>query len=421
MPSIHTFGPRESASVRLKTLTRNLSLLAVVAVLTTAGVLSQAQNNFAVIHTFTGPDGNEPLSAPTLDGYGNLYGTTYRGGTEGSGNVYKLAPVSGSWILRSLYSFTGGGEDGFGPYAGVTIGPDGTLFGTTVYGGGAGQGTLFNVKPSARVVCLATSCPWIDTILNAFAGGIDGPEPYSNVVFDSQGNLYGTTFRGGANDEGTVYEATLSGGTWNVSVIYSFGSYNGDGAAPASGVVLDSAGNIYGTTTLGGAYYSGTVFELSPLGTGWSETLLHSFSDLGPGCVPYAGLVFDRAGNLYGATSSCAGTIFQLSPQYGWNLTTIYTFYEVTGPESTLAVDAAGNLYGTNPAGEGHLNGNVFELSPLSGGWNYNDLHDFSGGDDGGAPNGVAITGPGGYLYGTTSQGGANNDGVIYQINLGTH
>jgi uncharacterized repeat protein (TIGR03803 family) len=399
-----------------ETVTRALVLMVVLAVLTT---LSHAQGNFTVIHNFTGPDGSYPESAPTLDIRGDLYGTTSYGGAYGEGLVYQLA--HGSWALHRLYSFTGY-DDGGQPYAGVTIGPDGTLYGATQWfgNGGRGLGTLLNLQPPAHV-CETVVCPWGERTLYTF--GNAGEEPEGNVVFDSQGNMYGTAFSGGTLNWGTVYKATRSGGTWNVSPIHTFAGYPTDGAHPIAGVVLDSAGNIYGTTQEGGPYgppppngYGyGTVFELSPSGSGWTETILHSFANNGDGCDVAGGLVLDRAGNLFGGT--VCGTIFELSPQAGgWNFTTLYFGEGVT---STLVIDSAGNLYGTSYFGGHGGYGNVFELSPSSGGWSYTDLYDFTGGTDGRGPNGVVVTGPGGYLYGTTYHGGTDRYGVVYQINLG--
>ena len=421
MSRIKIFVSRDWAPIRLITLTRVLALLVVLAVLIMAGALSQAQSNFTVIHNFTGPDGAFPTSAPTLDSHGNLYGTTLGGGTAGWGTVYELAHVSGFWILYPLYSFTDS-SDGYSVFDGVTIGPDGTLFGVT-HGRSDNYGRLYNLRPPAHLVCAGALCPRNHVALHSFSGGSDGRYPTGNVVFDFQGNLYGTTLWGGTYDAGTVYKATLSGATWNVSAIYNFGASGNDGQNPEAGVVLDGAGNIYGTTGGGGTYNCGTVFKLSPSGGGWAETVLHSFMGGGDGCFLNAGLVFDQAGNLYGATTGYArgsGTIFEPSPQGGgWNFSTIYTF-SGNGPASTLAIDAAGNLYGTLTNRSAYDPGTVFKLSPSGGGWTYADLHDFTGGNDGRYPvGGVAIAGPGGYLYGTTERGGANDDGVIYQINLG--
>jgi hypothetical protein len=210
---------------------------------------------------------------------------------------------------------------------------------------------------------------------------------------------------------GTVYEATLSGGAWNETVLHNFQTTGGDGYSPYGVVVLDSAGNLYGTTQFGGAYYYGTVYELSRSQGGWIETILYSFTGRnGEGCFPQGGLVFDEAANLYGVTDSC-GVVFELSPQTGggWNFTVLYNFPggHGYGPRSALAIDSAGNLYGTVPYGGIYTEGNVFELSPSNGGeWTYTDLYDFTGGNDGAVPaGGVAVTGPGGYLYGTTYYG----------------
>ena len=419
MSRINNFVSRDWASAGLGTLTRAVPLVLVLAVLIMAGPMSQAQD-FTVIHNFSGPDGAYPWSTPTMDGHGNLYGTTNGGGAAGLGMVYQLAHVNRSWVMHPLYSFTGG-SDGYDIFDGVTIGPDGTLFGVARGGGDAGGwGTLYNLKPPAHA-CAAAPCPWTETTLHAFAGGDnDGGFP-SGIVFDSQGNLYGNTEVGGLYGQGTVYEATRSGGTWNFSVIYDFGASAADGGTPGAGPVLDSAGNLYGTTLLGGAYGYGTVFELSPSKGGWIETILHSFTGSDGDYPGPLGLVFDRAGTLYGATVGeyrrLPGTIFELSPKDGgWTFTTIYTF-PISGAGS-LATDATGNLYGANPDG-GNGWGNVFEFSQGE----YTDLYDFTpyGYDGSVSVGGVVVTGPGGYLYGTTLSGGAYYDGVIYQINLGAH
>jgi uncharacterized repeat protein (TIGR03803 family) len=418
MSGIKTFVSRGSSPIQFEILTRALALLTVLLTLTT---VSHAQSNFTVLQTFNATDGDNPESTPTLDSHGNLYGTTVDGGAgrQADGVVYELAPANGSWIMHPLYSFMQG-NDGAAPYAGVTIGPDGSVFGVAAEGGAYSHGTLFQLQPPASV-CHAFLCPWTETTLHSFAGGSDGAVPDGNVVFDPQGNLYGTTVFGGAYGNGTVYEATRSGSSWNVSVLYSF-----EDGTPISGLTLDSAGNLYGTAN-GGANGLGMVFELSPSGEGWTETTLYSFTGGSDGCDPTAGLVFDRAGNLYGATGalSCTPqTVFELSPQgSGWNFTTIYTstFGHDGGCQSTLAIDSAGNLYGTQPYGGPDAAGEVFELSPSAGGWTYTDLHDFTLDHGGWYPvGGVAVTGPGGYLYGATDVS-TPGYGLIYQINLGAH
>jgi uncharacterized repeat protein (TIGR03803 family) len=415
---------RDWAPIRLGTLPGTLSFVLVLAVLITTGALSQAQSNFAVIHTFTTPDGgSSPGSGLILDKHGNLYGRTLGGGTAGYGNVYELSRVNGSWILHSLYSFTSSGD--YDVCGGVTFGPDSTLFVTTCAGVAGDFGALFNLKLPVHIVCAGDLCPWAETTLHSFSGKSDGRYPFGIVAFDSQGNLYGTTGFGGTYNGGTVYKGVLSQGTWYVKVLYSFGAHDNNGLYPWAGVVLDPAGNIYGTTLMGGVYGYGTVFKLSPSRGGWTETVLYSFMGADDGCLPRASLVFDRAGDLYGTTSGdgCGiGTVFELLPQVGgWNFTTLHVF-PVNGPVSPVTIDAAGNLYGTNPGIGLHGNdyGNVFELTPsIGGGWTYTGLYDFTGGNDGKDPEGgVAVTGPAGYLYGAARYGGPNGDGLIYQIKL---
>lgn len=247
---------------------------------------AQAQT-FSVIHAFNGTDGRAPQSSPILDKYGALYGTTWGGGALNFGTVYRLGNANGSWILTPLYNFNANNGIGGLVVAGVTFGPDGSLF-------GASNTVLFNLKPGSHV-CVNGVCGLAETTLHTFVGGSDGAVPLGSVVFDPQGNLYGTTQDGGTYNLGTVYKATLSGGTWNYSVIHSFGG-PGDGGYPGDPLIMDSAGNLYGTTQVGGPGY-GTVFELSPSQGGWTETVLYSFTGNGDGCLPIAGLVFDGKGN----------------------------------------------------------------------------------------------------------------------------
>jgi len=190
----------------------------------------------------------------------------------------------------------------------VVFGPDGTLYGTTIYGGGGsclgGCGTVYNLKPPPTA-CKTALCPWTETILYRFTNGQDGASPGGDLVFDQQGNIYGMDF-GVANDPGAVYELTRSGGTWTERTLYHF-SGGADGAQPYGGVTFDPSGNIYGVTRVGGAYSLGTVFQLTPSGSGWTENVLYSFQNGSDGEEPLAGLILDGAGNLYG-TSSDGGT-----------------------------------------------------------------------------------------------------------------
>ena len=396
---------------------------------------------FSTLHSFSGLDGEMPTAGLTMDGTGNLYGTTQYGGTAGYGSVFKLVHTAGSWILHPLYSFPndGGGNDGAEPYAGVTIGPDGNLYGTTTRGGGSAvYGTVFKLSPPASV-CRSTLCPWRETILYRFSGGSDGIFSYGAVVFDTAGNLYGTTNLGGVGTCrqgfgcGVVFKLTRSGSTWTETVVYNFrGSL--DAAYPVSGLVFDQAGNLYGTTSGGGSSDNcngadgcGTVFQLAPSGSGWTETVLYRFTQGDDGAYPSGGVIFDNSGNLYGTTEfgiSGNGTVFELTPSGGqWIYTLLYSLMSgqsgVGGPLGTLAMDAAGNLYGTtNQGGIGDCYGEcgtVFKLTPSAGSWAYTLLYDFTDGTDGGQPYDGLIFDRNGNLYGTASIR-AGGGGTVFEI-----
>jgi len=385
---------------------------------------SQAQT-FTVLHTFSGPDGDLPYAGLTLDRAGNLYGTTYEGGAAGFGNVFKLSREGTGWVLTNLYSFRGG-SDGQNPQARVVFGPDGTLYGTSTYGGN-GYGTVFNLRPSAAI-CRAIQCPWTETVLYRFMDGTDGGYPqFGDLTFDAAGNIYGTAAYGGdlscAGGEGcgVVFKLSRSGGGWTQSVLYAFPGSPESGGVPFSGVTFDSAGNLYGTTFL----VNSTVYELTPSGSGWTQTIVHSLSS----DYPIGGLVFDRQGNLYGTTvyggEGSAGTVFQLQPSAGnWNFNLLYTWEGGgPGPYDTPTLDAAGNVYGTTSGGYTEFGG-VFKLTPGTDGWTYTDLYDFGDPNlsNGFSPVGGVVLDGNGNLYGTTLEGGSFNPpcgegcGVVWEI-----
>ena len=367
---------------------------------------AQAQT-YQVIHNFTnkGTDGADPYGGPILDHSGNLYGTTYLGGKYGAGSVYSLSPNGSSWTYTSLHSFRGQ-SDGSGPgFGSLAMGPNHALFGTTE--GGGYFGTAF-------AVC---SCPSGEVIVHSFGTGTDGAQPLGGLAFDSAGNSYGTTSLGGAYDNGTVFEITRAGVE---SVIYSFTGGN-DGFNPVSGVTVDGQGNLYGTTSLGGANGDGVVFKLSPSGSGWTETVLYTFQGLDDGQNPTGGVILDKAGNVYGSTffggADGGGTVYELSPSGAtWTFTTLYSFSTYYGPYNKLTLDAKGNLYGTtNGAGANGL-GSVFKLTHSSSGWTFTDLYDFPGGNEGGLPYGSVAVDSNGNIFGTATIGGSDNQGVIFEI-----
>jgi len=424
-------NPRQLRTLRLglrvSAATGAVALAMVFALTVVASQAAQAQT-FKVIHNFTGGlDGSFPLAGVTMDRAGNLYGTASSGG-NGSGTVYRLKRQGSNWLVQPLYSFKQ--SDGAFPEARVIFGPDGTLYGTTTYGGAANQGTVFRLRPPAAV-CKTAICPWSETELYGFSGGADGASPgYGDVLFDQAGNIYGTTSAGGLltcapGGCGTVYELTPSGGGWTESVPYSFGTGGGtDGAFPSNGMILDGAGNLYSTTFGGGSLGVGglgTVFQLTPPGSGWTENILEDFQ--GGAGNPSASLIFDQQGNLYGATttggSGGGGTVFELTLSGGtWTLNPLYNFTGSSGcgPYGTLAMDATGNLYGTTYCAGPNGAGNVFKLTPPYGQQNYTSLHDFTGGSDGGYPTSNVILDANGNLYGTATQGGSQGSGVLWEI-----
>ena len=343
-----------------------------------------------VLHSFQN-DGQQggyyPRAGLVSDPAGNLYGAAYLGGNTscdifGSGTVFELLPtVGGGWKEKVLHSFdsTGDCTDGSGPYGGLNLDAAGNLYGTTSAGGVDNYGTVFELSPSA-------GGSWTETVLHSF-NGYDGQAPYASLIFDPAGNLYGTTTLGGNLFYGTVFELSpASGGRWTEKVLHSFDTGSG-GYQPQAGVILDAAGNLYGTTTYGGigtcTNLCGTVFELSPTASGgWTKKTLHHFTNNGKdGYAPGAGLTFDHAGNLYGTTedggngtsSACSpgcGTVFELTPAAGggWAEKVLHNFgqYKNDGqfPEAGVVFDTAGNLYGTTNAGGAILGGTVFQIAP---------------------------------------------------------
>jgi uncharacterized repeat protein (TIGR03803 family) len=316
-----------------------------------------------VLYSFTGGnDGGSPVASSLIfDGAGNLYGETFSS-ADGAGTVFKLSPASGGGYTETvLYNFTGG-SDGEDPYGGLILDSAGNLYGTTVLGGTSGYGTVFELSP-------ASGGGYTETVLHSFTGGSDGLYPYGILIFDSTGNLYGTTIQGGPAGDGTVFELSpTSGGGYTEAVLYSF-TGGSDGAVSTAGLILDSAGNLYGTTGNGGTSGYGTVFELSPAaGGGYTETVLYSFTGRSD---PYAGLIFDSAGNLYGTTiqggTDNIGTVFKLSPASGggYTETVLHSFtYGSDGayPYAGLIFDSAGNLYGTAQQGGPSGVGTAFEI-----------------------------------------------------------
>jgi uncharacterized repeat protein (TIGR03803 family) len=380
-----------------------LAVLVVTAIFVFAVPSVQAQT-FKTLYTFGGTtDGGYP-NALVRDAAGNLYGTTISGGVgactdgdlSGCGVVFKVTPAGKEIVL---YSFTGG-ADGAAPQRGLQLDANGNLYGTTPSGGAYGFGTVFKVDQNGN-----------ETVLYSFTGGADGGNPYSGLVRDAQGNLYGVagpvvftldekgnetvlyTFTGGADGSpngrllrdanGNLYGTTAGGGTYGFGkvfkldtsgkehVLYSFCPQGGictDGAVPFAGVIQDTAGNLYGTTSQGGTAGWGTVFELNTSG---KQKVLHSFT-YGDGALPSFGVIRDTNGNLYGTTvyggiqkKTCTlgcGVIFKVTKAGKESTLYSFTFADGANPEASVIRDAKGNLYGTTVMG--HAFGTVFKLTP---------------------------------------------------------
>ncbi|MGO9123711.1 MAG: choice-of-anchor tandem repeat GloVer-containing protein [Terriglobales bacterium] len=411
---------------------RNLSIC--IAMLLASGVWAAAQLE-EVVYSFgtKAGDGVGPYGGLIADAAGNLYGTTVNGGAGGFGTVYELSPPVGKlpWSEAVLYSFTGN-EDGEYPWGTLVFDAAGNLYGTASQGGNAsctlgGCGTIFELSPPAL-----PGGSWTETTLHAFGGGSDGIYPNGGVVFDTAGNLYGSTRAGGAPCGcGTVLELsppTAPGGAWTEAVLYSFTGGFEDGAFPDAPVILDGAGNVYSTTFEGGSIacsfsYCGTVFELTPSNGGpWTETVIHNFgTGSEDGMSPqFAGLLLTKSGALVGTTPfsepNGGGTVFGMlppsSPGGQWSYAVLYAFGTQVprdGLEPLAGVTYAdGALYGTTDGGGEGPSGTVFQLSPAGvGKWKETGLYSFNGAPKDGFGPAAALLLHNGALFGTTEQGGS--------------
>ena len=409
-----------------------------------------------VLHTFKrGAEGNQPdLAGVILDPDYNLYGTTAFSAAGGAGAVYRLDRSGNATVI---YAFPGidGGQYLYN--AGVVLGSDGRLYGTTQYGGRHGAGVLYQLDEKGCERVLYTFDFFTDngygqptgdvirdsagnfygttfigqadvdygygvaykvdkaghaTVLHNFTGGADGGNPYGGVILDAKGNVYGTASGGGASGAGVVFKIDKSG---HETVLYSF-TGGSDGGYPYGSLIADSSGNLYGTTDGGGASSAGVVFKLDRSG---NETVLYTFTGGADGGYPLAGLIRDPAGNLYGTTNgggaSGAGVVFKIDKSGGE--TVLYTF---TGGADggyplwvVLARDSAGDLYGTTNGGGASGAGVVFKVDTNG---NETVLHSFTGGADGGSPFTGVVLGPEEQLYGATAFGGRANVGVVFEI-----
>jgi len=365
--------------------------------------------NEQVLYQFqTVQDGYLPLSGVLLLN-GKIYGATEEGGSSGEwGTIYELAPTKSGWTKKTLHNFTRGRDGGL-PVTDMTADKSGDLYGSTTEGGSQKAcyecGTVFRLS--------RTSAGWKETVIHDFRGK-DGASPMGNMVWDDVGNLYGTAVGGGKScgvecGNGTIFKLSPSGNGWKFETIHFFSGP--DGQSPMS-LFRDSKGNLYGSTSGGGAYGYGTVYRLSPAGKGWALTTLYSFTGGADGSGPY-GPVLYKDGVIYGTTvdggaSGLYGTVYQLKQSNGvWQESVLYSFEsgaDGSYPCCGVAMDSKGDLYGTT---EGDT---IFKLTNSGGQWTKSNAFSFDG-NDGREPNSDLVWDSHGNLYGTTAYGGNCGDG----------
>jgi len=385
-----------------------LRLFFAVAILGATVVVQHTQaQTFKVLHDFTGgSDGANPLNGLLLTSKGLMYGTATSGGAHKSGIIYKVGTTG---RVTTVYAFTGG-VDGGSPQSFLIQDAAGNLYGTTSNGGAFGSGTVFKVSGTK------------ETVLYSFgAQSHDGYAAVAGLTMDAAGNLYGTTPAGGLYGGGSVFQLVPSkSGPWTENILHNFGQ-GSDGSTPVAGVTLDASGNLYGTTSVGGASGQGRVFQLSKANS-WAETAIHDFKNGDDGATPYAGLIPGPSGVFYGAAtdggSQGGGTVFQLTPSSGsWEFSVIQSVpgWGISGSFRDVMVDSAGTIYATTHCDGTYNAGTVYQLVPSLGTWAYTLLYTFTGGKDGlySFSNLVLKSGK---LYGTMNLGGTQGKGVVFEV-----
>lgn len=394
---------RKTSLLSHLTLTPFSISLALVALALTATLTPSAHaQTYTVLYNFNpaGFTGFSPEASVVFDPAGNLYSTTNLGGANDSnyGTVFELSP-NGTETLLHTFIYTPNGTDGESPSAGLVRDSSGNLYGTTPFGGTHNMGTIFEIDSSGT-----------ESILHNFSGGAaDGAYPFfANLIMDSAGNLYGTTNEGGAFASGTVYQLSPGG---VLSVLYAF-TGGKDGAFPYSSLVMDPAGNLYGIAE--------RIFRLSPNGSGgWQETVLYTFKGGSDGQDPIYGLALSPNGHLYGSTeqggSGGCGVIYGAGTNGEEKV--IYTFSALGSGDGCAPIGTLlfqnGTLYGVTGSGGAFGQGTIFSISSTG---IETILHSFNSSTDGGQPVAGLVRGPHGALYGTANTGGANNAGTVFKI-----
>jgi uncharacterized repeat protein (TIGR03803 family) len=398
-------------------------VLLVTALILAGSSLAVAQTE-KMLHVFKGPSipngSGYPNGGLIADAAGNLYGTTAATGNSCSGGacgtVFELSPTgSGGYTQTVLHVFSMSGTKPWNPQAGLAMDASGNLYGTTYAGGLVGAGAVFKLTYAAG--------SWTGNVLYSFGGPDDGAQPVAALTLDAAGNVYGTTQTGGRYGEGVVFQLSPNqSGSWSERILHAFKSH--DGSNPQGALIFDSLGNLYGTTQGGGANGEGAAFELSPSVAGpWTEKVIYSFAS-----APGPQLTMDAAGNLYGTTSEFgtanAGFVFELTPASGtWSEQVIYNFCSEAHcaggfGSSGVVIDPSGNLYGTTAGGAAYAEGAAYELSPPAPGgssWTHTVLHAFGNKTDGAQPSGTLLYNTG-KLFGATLYGGKYGYGTVFQI-----
>jgi uncharacterized repeat protein (TIGR03803 family) len=403
----------------------SIFIVAIFAIFTAIALLAAAvpASSTKLIYGFAGGKDGEYLDTDlVIDSAGNLYGSSVQGGDFGSGTVFELSPSGSSWTHTVLYSFTGG-ADGGEPYKGVTLDSKGNIYGTAVTGGSGscegGCGVAFELTKSGGT--------WTQAVIHSFTGGNDGSGPGSGLAIDSHGNLYGMTPTGGAYGLGVVYQVhPETNGQWQLNVLHAFTGGDDGSSGSAGRLIFDSAGNLYGVTTVGGAHGDGVVFEITHNQSTWTLLPLYAFRDQPDGALPYGGLIFDQAGSLYGTTYYAGvhdvGTVYKLTHAHGaWSETVLYSFKggsDGSSPISTLVMDKSGNLYGTtSDGGTSCACGVIFKLAPNGNGTYTESVpYRFPGTPGAGFAYNGMVGDSSGNFYGATTHGGTSNDGAIYKF-----
>jgi uncharacterized repeat protein (TIGR03803 family) len=409
---------------------RARGLVAACAVFATLALVANAAwaGTTTVAYSFAGDDDGEyPSTELVVDAAGNLYGTTVQGGEFGGGSVFQLTPTGSGWTHTVLYSFTGG-ADGGQPYGGVTLDAAGNLYGTAVIGGRGGScpedgcGVAYKLTNGGGT--------WTQQVIHNFSGPDDGYGPGAGLTLAPDGSLYGMTPTGGEFGIGTIYRLKADqSGRWGLQVVHAFTGGSDGGAASAGRLLLGSGGNLYGVATVGGAYGSGVAFKLVHAPSGhWQLKTIYDFQGQPDAGFPYGGLTIDAASNLYGTTyydgANDLGTVYKLSRRgHGqWKETVLYSFKGGTdgaSPISNVNIDASGDLYGTTSEGgaAGCGCGTIFKLAPNGNGtWTESVVYRFTGEPDGAFPYNGMVADASGTFYGTTVHGGEHGEGAVYQF-----